>query len=56
MKIVLERRDSRFFPILASWRIGSIRYNGVYASENEAISYLTGRFGEVEFVKLREVF
>lgn len=50
MTITLKSRNSKFFPVLASWKIGSVHFEGVYETKEEAIFYLSGRFGKIRII------
>lgn len=50
MTIILKNYNSKFFPVMATWKIGSVDYSGVFTDANEAINYLIGRFGRVEII------
>ena len=55
MTITLKTYNSKFFPVAAVWKIGTVDYSAVYASKSEAVSHLIGRFGTVEIVDKTEV-
>ncbi len=50
MTITLKSRQSRDFPVLAAWKIGSVHFEGVYASKDEAVDHLSGRFGKIKVI------
>lgn len=50
MTITLKPYNSKFFPVLASWKIGSVQFEWVYESKEEAISHLSGRFGKIRII------
>ena len=50
MTITLKSRQSRDFPVLAAWKIGSVHFEGVYASKDEAVDHLSGRFGKITVI------
>lgn len=55
MTITLKTYNSKFFPVAAVWKIGTVDYSAVYASKTEAVNHLAGRFGAVEIVDKTEV-
>ena len=50
MTITLTQDPSPYFPIKATYRHGSITHTRVFATEQGAIDFLTGRFGKVRFI------
>lgn len=50
MSIVLTKYHSKYFPVLASWKTGTVEKTAVFTTVKEAEIYFTGRYGKISII------
>ena len=48
--VTLENCNSKYFPVIARWKINGVSNSDVFETKDAAINHLSGRFGKIQVI------